>query len=96
MSLSACLHCSTSTSTRGSVLTGKLAPTFLVKKRRRDVDRHLVDEPQRQRLPLDLTRAHTNLPTSSFAVEAIEKLVTHTCVISGICDITAMCLATKS
>ena len=32
---------------------------------RHDVDRHVVDEPQRQRLPADLTRAHTNLPLAS-------------------------------
>src|SRR5215203_1810114 len=32
---------------------------------RHDVDRHVVDEPQRQRLPTDLTRAHTNLPLAS-------------------------------
>ena len=32
---------------------------------RHDVDRHVVDEPQRQRLPADLTRAHTNLALAS-------------------------------
>src|ERR1700680_2334757 len=32
---------------------------------RHDVDRHVVDEPQRQRLPADLTRAHTDLPLAS-------------------------------
>lgn len=29
---------------------------------RHDVDCHVVDEPQRQRLPADVTRSHTNLP----------------------------------
>jgi hypothetical protein len=32
---------------------------------RHDVDRHVVDEPQRHGLPADLTRAHTNLPLAS-------------------------------
>jgi hypothetical protein len=32
---------------------------------RHDVDRHVVDEPQRQRLPADLTRARADLPLAS-------------------------------
>ena len=32
---------------------------------RHDVDRYMVDESQRQCLPADLTRAHTDLPLAS-------------------------------
>jgi hypothetical protein len=31
---------------------------------RHDVDRHVVDEPQRQRLPADVTRADADLPVA--------------------------------
>src|SRR5438132_1524291 len=42
---------------------------------RHDVDRHMVDEPQRQRLPADLTRAHTNLPLASQLVCSRDSLL---------------------
>src|SRR5438105_3721985 len=42
---------------------------------RHDVDRHVVDEPQRLRLPADLTRAHSNLPLASQLVCSRDSLL---------------------
>ena len=42
---------------------------------RHDVDRHVVDEPKRQRLPADLTRANTNLAIASQLLGSRDSLL---------------------